>query len=278
LKSQPTEFCVETPATPSLRQQLAATVEAAKRLVRAHVGLAKTELGEIVDEVKRMVALGALALALVLMVGLLLTLGGILFLGEWIFGSIGWGVLLGTFLLLDLAVVAVLVALGVAGGRLGITFIVAAAIGVVVGLVLGLDLTHRGWSALGDSIAPTFDPASRARNIAVIALAGFGGLLGLIAGFRAGRGGGAIAGLVGGGILGALIGLLTSTEIPPTVGAAIGTWVTLIAWPVLAGRNVMRTGIDGEALRQRFVPDQTIELTKETIDWVRARTPLAPKS
>jgi len=62
------------------------------------------------------------------------------------------------------------------------------------------------------------------------------------------------------------------------VGAALGVWVALIVWPILAGREVLRTGIDGEALRQRFMPDQTIELTKETIEWVRARTPLAPKS
>jgi hypothetical protein len=40
----------------------------------------------------------------------------------------------------------------------------------------------------------------------------------------------------------------------------------------------MRTGVDGEALMKRFTPTETIELTKETIEWVRARTPLAPKS
>ena len=66
--------------------------------------------------------------------------------------------------------------------------------------------------------------------------------------------------------------------IPGTVGAALGVWVALIAWPVFAGRDVLRTGIDGEAIKQRFMPDQTIELTKETIEWARARTPLAPKS
>jgi len=63
-----------------------------------------------------------------------------------------------------------------------------------------------------------------------------------------------------------------------TVGAALGVWVALIAWPVFAGRDLLRTGIDGEAIKQRFMPDQTIELTKETIEWARSRTPLAPKS
>ena len=60
--------------------------------------------------------------------------------------------------------------------------------------------------------------------------------------------------------------------------AALGVLVALLAWPVLAGRGVIDGGIDGEAIKQRFMPDQTIEMTKETIEWVRTRTPLVPKS
>ena len=104
---------------PGVRAQIGATIEAGRRLFRAHVDLAKTELGEIVGEVKRMVALGALALGALLMVALLLAIGGMLFLGEWLFGSIGWGVLLGTLLLIDVAAVALLFALDVNGRRLG---------------------------------------------------------------------------------------------------------------------------------------------------------------
>jgi hypothetical protein len=143
------------------------------------------------------------------MVALMLTLGLLLFLGEWLFGSLGWGVLLGTLLLLDLALVTLLGALGVGRGRLAVGFLIAVAIGVGVGVALGIGAT--AW-------------------------------------------------------------------IPVRVGAALGTLVGLVAWPILAGVGVMRSGIDGEALKQRFVPDQTIELTKETIEWVRARTPLVPKS
>ena len=262
---------------PGIREQLGATFEAGKRLVRAHVDLARAEAGEILDEVKRMVALAAVALGLLFLTGLLLTIGLVLFLGEWLFGSIGWGVLLGTFLFLDLAIVALLLALAVRGARLGSSLGLAAVIGVVVGVVLGFDLAHRGWTSLGDSIAPTLDPSNRPLIVAVVALAIIGGILGLVGGLR--RGGGAsIGGLIGGAILGALIGLVSSVAIPGTVGAALGVWVALIAWPVLAGRDVLRTGIDGEAIKQRFMPDQTIELTKETIEWARARTPLAPKS
>jgi hypothetical protein len=41
---------------------------------------------------------------------------------------------------------------------------------------------------------------------------------------------------------------------------------------------VAREGIDGDALKARFWPDETITTTKETIEWVRERTPLGPRS
>jgi hypothetical protein len=272
----------ETPAAvpeepPSLRRQIGATITAIKRLVRSHVDLAKAEVGEIVDEVKRMVALGAAALAALLLVGLLFTLGGLLFLGEWLFGSIGWGVLLGTFLLLDLAVVALLLALDVSGSRIGNAFVIGAIIGLIVGVPLALDLGHRAWVAAGDAVVPGYDPSTRTVLLAVGIVAAIGAVLGFLAGLRGGFGR-AIGGLIGGGILGAGLGLLTSVSIPGTVGAAIGVLVWLLAWPALAGRDVMRTGVDGEALMRKFTPKETIELTKETIEWVRARTPLVPKS
>ena len=262
-------------AAPGIREQIGATIAAGKRLLRAHVALTKAELSEIVGEVRRMVALAGVALGLLFMVALMLTLGLLLFLGDWLFGSIGWGVLLGTVLLLDLALVALLVALGVAGGRIATAFIIAAVLGIAVGLVLGFDLTHRGWTAVADQVAPTVDPQWRAIITAIVGMAIVGGVLGLIGGLRGGSAGG---GFVLGAVLGAVVGWITSIEIAGTIGAALGVLVALIAWPTIAGLGVMRTGIDGEALRQRFVPDQTIELTKETIEWVRARTPLAPKS
>jgi hypothetical protein len=194
-------------APPGLKDQLGSTFGAAKRLGRAHVDLAKAEAGEIAGEVGRMVALIGVALGLLLAVGILLAVGLPLFLAEWLLGSMGWGVLLGSFLLIDLALVVVLVALGVGRGRLTFAFLVAVAIGVALGAVL--------W---------------------------------------------------------------TWTSVPTTIDAALGIWVALIAWPVLTGISAARGGIDGEAIKQRFIPDQTIELTKETIEWVRARTPLVPKS
>lgn len=264
---------------PGLRTQIGATFDAGKRLLRAHVDLAKTELGEIVDEVKRMVALGGAAIGLLLLAAVLLFIGGILFLGEWLFGSIGWGVLLGTLLLVDVALVLFLAALDVSGRRIGTAFAIAAVIGIAVGVVLGLDVLHQGWQALGDSIASTViaDQATRTPVTAVVGLAIIAGILGFLGGIRSGFRA-ALGGLIAAAIIGAIIGWITATPVSAQVGAALGVLVALIAWPILAGLDVARAGIDGEALAKKFTPDETINLTKETIEWVRARTPLVPKS
>ena len=262
---------------PGLRAQFGATFAAGKRLLNAHVELAKAELADIVDEVKRMVALIGAAVGILVVAAMLLLIGGVLFLGEWLFGSIGWGVLLGFLLLADVALVMVLMALDVKAGRIGSAFIIAAVVGIVVGVVLGLNLTNRGWTALGDQVAAQYDPQTRTVILALGISAAVLGLLGFIARIRSGFGS-AIGGLIVGAVAGLLLGGLTVISIPAQVGAAIGVLVTLIAWPVIAGRDVMRTGVDGEALKKKFTPDETIGLTKETIEWVRARMPLVPKS
>lgn len=262
---------------PGLRAQVGATFAAGKRLFQAHVDLAKSELSEIVDEVKRMVALIGAAIGVLVLAGLLFGIGLFLFLGEWLFGSLGWGVLLGTLLLVDIAVVAFLLALDVKGARLGSSLILATVVGVVAGAMLALDLTHRGWTALGDAAASNYDASTRTVLLALGVSAAVVAVLGFVATIRNGFGA-AIGGLLAGGIVGALLGGLTVISLPATVGAAIGVLVTLVLWPVLAGRDLMQTGVDGEAIMKRFTPDETIGLTKETIEWVRARMPLVPKS
>lgn len=189
-----------------LRAQIGAVRSALHRLLGAHVELAKAEAGEIGSEIGRVALLGGVALGALLLVVILLTLGGLLFLAEWLLGSIGWGVLLGTLALLDLAIVSVVLALGVPGSRIARDLLVAllAALGVAILLLL----------------------------------------------FIAG----------------------------PRVGVGLGLFVLLVAWPILIGLGIGRTGIDTAALKQRFYPVQTIETTKETIEWVRERTPLGRKS
>ena len=40
----------------------------------------------------------------------------------------------------------------------------------------------------------------------------------------------------------------------------------------------MQHGVDGEELMKRFVPQKTIDITKETIEWARERMPLMRRS
>ncbi|HEY2916957.1 MAG TPA: hypothetical protein VGI98_07060 [Candidatus Limnocylindrales bacterium] len=74
------------------------------------------------------------------------------------------------------------------------------------------------------------------------------------------------------------LGLAVGLGWESRLAAALGTLLALIVWPILAGVGVARRGIDGDALKAKFTPDATIDETKETIEWVRARLPLAPKS
>lgn len=248
------------------------------RLVAAHVELAKAEFGDILDEIKGVVVLSGVAIGALILAGLILGVGIFLFLGEWLFGSLGWGVLHGPLLLIGVAIAAVLAALGYGGGRIGLNLGIAVLIGVVVGAVLGLDLTNRGWSSLGNAIATNVSADIRPLVVAVATLALLGGLIGLLIGARGGGLLGGIVGLLVGAIVGALLGALTALALGPRVGAAIGVTVALIAWPVLMGIGVARKGIDTEALKKRFYPQATIDTTKETIEWVRKRTPLGPAS
>ena len=107
---------------PVCTDQLKATRDAAMALVMAHVELAKAEAGQIAGEVGRVAALGALAIALVIFAVFLVVIGTSLFLGEWLLGSMGWGVLHGFLLFVSVAMAAVLGALGIAPRRLGGAF------------------------------------------------------------------------------------------------------------------------------------------------------------
>jgi hypothetical protein len=264
---------------PGLRQQFGATKSAALGLVRAHVELARAEFAEIVDEIKRVAVLVGLAFVALLTVSVLLPIGISLFVGETLFGSMGWGVLHGTLLLLGLAMAAVLVALGVGGGRISIDFVIAALAGLAVALALGLNLTNRLWTTLGNSYATNIVPDFRPLIVGGVVLAVVLGLFGLIAGARGGGGFvGAFVGAVAGAIFGALVGMLSAVALGPRVGAAIGVTVALIIWPIAMSIGVARQGVDTAALKARFWPDETIETTKETVEWVRERTPLGRRS
>ena len=245
----------------------------------SHIELAKAEFADITDAIKRAAVLVGVAIGAAIFAGLLVAIGTPLFLGEWLFGSIGWGILLGLLLMLAVAVAAGVTALDAKKSwGIGPPFLAAALIGIIVGVVLGLDLTNRAWSMLGDATVPGLDPSSRPLIVAAGSLAVIGAVLGLIAGGLGGGIAAAIGGLVGGAIVGALLGALTAIATGPRVGAAIGVATGLILWIALMGLDIVRHGVDTEDLKHRFWPERTIEATKETIEWARERMPLLRRS
>ncbi|MFH0751768.1 MAG: hypothetical protein V2B17_08020, partial [Chloroflexota bacterium] len=256
---------------PGIREQAAHTMSAGRRLVAAHVDLAKAELAAIVEDAKQVAALVGAALALVLYVGLLVPVGIALFMGEWLFGSMGWGILHGMLFSVGTAVVLVLGALRVSPRYLAGALLVAVLVGIAVGIVLGLALPNAAFAAIGTTLVPGIDAGVRPLLVGIVLWALTLGLLGALAGARAGGSGGAVGGLVAGMLLGALAGAFTAISFSVQVGAALGVTAALIAWPILAALALR--GYDPGELKRRFVPQASIDAARETMDFVQERLP-----
>ena len=262
-------------AAPGLRQQVIRTRDALVSLARAHVDLAKAEAGEIGNEVKRAAALGGLAIACLFFLAFFLPVGLLLFIGEWLFGSIGWGLLHGTELLIAVAMLAGLLAVRAKG--LGRATALAALLGIVLAVLLGSGALHALWRSIGDTLA-VGDAAWRPLAVGMVVLGLVGAVTGGVLGERATGARGTIGGAVGGLLVGVLVGGFTAITFGWRVGAAVGVTVGLAAWPILMGLAVARQGIDAETLKTRFWPQATIDTAKETIEWAKSRTPLGPTS
>ncbi len=257
-----------------MRDQLKATRDAALALVLAHVELAKAEAGQIAGEVGRVAALGALAIVLVIFAVFLFVIGVSLGVGEWILGSMGWGVLHGVLLFLSVAMAAVLGGLGTSPRRIGGALLVSIVVAIVLGVVLGLNLLNHLYTAVGDRLGLAVDPGIRPLLVGMVLI----GFLGLLAGIAAAvmmdaSAGGRFVALAGMTVLSVVVGAFTAITFGPQIGAGIGIAVGYVTWIVLMGIDVMRTGIDLEALKNRFYPVQTIDTSKETLEWLQKRMP-----
>ena len=240
----------------------------------AHIDLAKAETSAIGTEIGRVAALGGLAFLLVVFAVFLLVIGISLGLGEWLLGSMGWGVIDGVLAFLAVAMAAVLFALGISGRRIGLAFLGGVLVGILIGVVLGLGFLNQLYAAIGDAVAIAVDPGIRPLVVGML----LGGFVGLIGGIVAAvsmsaSGGGRFAAFAGLTVLGVALGAFTAITFGPQVGAAIGITVGYIAWIAFMGIDVARTGIDQEALKTRFTPVQTIETSKETLEWLQKRMP-----
>lgn len=264
-----------------VRYEIGMARAALKRMIDAHVALAKAEIGLIAGKAKVTIALVAGALALVIFAALVATVGTPLFLGEWIFGSMGWGILHAVLFGLAVAVALVLRALDFSAARLGWTLVAAAFVGFLVGGIFFLNLPHAAWAWVGDQVdvqtTLEIDPAYRPLVVAAAIGALVGAVLGLVVGAWNGRSfSAAIGGLVAGALALGAFCAFTAITFSVECAAGIGVAVTLALWPVFAARPLMDGTYDFDAYAAQYWPGLTIEVFQATIEQVKLRLPDMP--
>lgn len=250
---------------PGLGAQFGRTRAAFIGLFQAHRDLLKAEFSEIASQLKLISAQAGCALALLLMTGTLLYVGGFLFLGEWLFGSIGWGLAHGVLFGVAMAVILGLAIIGATRrAALGSLFLAAlAAIGIA--LLCGSNLAYDAASDTATRLAFPFDSTV---SVALLAGALIGAILfALMLARLAGRGG-FIGGLFVGAVIGMVVGWLIGASPwtwPPAVGFAIT--LGLILWPILDAVLAL-PGLDPAERFAKLAPRQSIEAAKETRAWL----------
>ena len=91
--------CPAPTMRPGVAESIGRVQDGAQRLVTAHMALLKAELAVTGRDLGIIAGLVVALLALVVLALLLIAIGTFLFLGEWLFGSMAWGILHGTLFL-----------------------------------------------------------------------------------------------------------------------------------------------------------------------------------
>jgi hypothetical protein len=230
-------------------------------------------MGAIAGEIGRLAGLVAAAIAVLLLAGLLVIIGTPLFLGEWLLGSLGWGVLLGFLALAAIAVSSLLLAVGVEGGRLAGSLAGGLIVAVVVGVALGFEWPNQAYAAVGESARLNVADGERPLIVGLLLGALVGVLIGFAAAIRIGSAGGRVGAIIGLTILGALVGAFSAITFGPQVGAGVGITLGYLTWIALMGVDVASRGVDLDGMKDRFYPTQTIDTGKETLEWLQKRMP-----
>ena len=259
---------------PGLRAQIGSTRDAAQRLVISHIDLARAEAAVIGGEIAKAAGLIGAAIGLVLVAILLVIIGSALWLSDWLLGSMGWGVLHGLLLFVAIAITSVLVVLDVPSRKLGQALLLGGLTGVLVAFVASLSLFNLLYRYIGDVAGLAVDPATRPLVVGTLIWGAVGLLVGIGLAIRmSGGAGGRIGALLGLTLAGAAFGAFTSIRFGVQVGIALGFTVAYAAWIGVMLLHVSRTGIDTEAIKERFYPRMTIDTAKETLEWLQTRIP-----
>jgi hypothetical protein len=247
------------------------------RMLDAHMTLLRAELAITGRELGIIVGLAVGALVILLLVLGLLYIGSFLFFGEWLFGSMGWGIIHGT--LLGAAFIG-FVGINLAGGDVR-AYGAGAAIGAVVTVVLAAllisNVGNEGGEAVRDWLVREFQTDQLPFGdewlvllIGMIVLSIVGGVIALIASWRmqAGR---PFAMLMAGLAVGAFVGAIW---FPTRYQAADGVMglaimVGLITWIVAGVILAARRGFDPEARYADLIPRESIAAFEHTKDFMR---------
>ena len=234
------------------------------RLVTAHVELLKAELAVTGHDLAIILGMVVAALCFVVVALLLIAIGTCLFVGEWLFGSMAWGILHGT---LFLVLSCVPIGVNLAGGSASAT-VRGVATGIAVTLLLWIlfasnvlrDAAIRAGDSLESSIG--LEPALLPTLVGLVAGAVVVGLLLAIVGSRRAMGGRmGISGLVLGAIVGSLLGSVTfDTKGALAVSLTIGLLTSIVVILLVA----VRQGFDPERRYERLVPRESIAMAEES--------------
>ncbi|MEA2677955.1 MAG: hypothetical protein QOJ81_2096 [Chloroflexota bacterium] len=250
---------------PGLGAQFGRTRAAVVGLFQSHVDLLKAEISEIASQLKLIAAQAGCALVILLMTSTLLYVGGFLFMGEWLFGSIGWGLAHGVLFGFALAVILGLAIIGASRrAALGSLFL---AVLVTIGLA-ALCGSNVGYNAASNAAQQLAFPLNGTVAVALVAGAVVGAILfALMLARVAGR-----AGFVGGLFLGAIVGMPIGWLIaaapwtwPPAIGFAIT--LGLISWPIFDAVLAL-PGLDPAERFAKLYPRESLEAAKETRAWL----------
>ena len=232
--------------------------------MNAHLTLLKAELAVTGREIGLIIGLAVAALSLaLLMIGLIYT-GTWLFLGEWLFGSLGWGVLHGT-----LFTVAIIVPIGLdlGGGWMGAWgrgLLIGSGLTVVLSLLFGSNLLRNSAVAAGDQLAPSLalEPALLPTLVGLIAGLLIVGLALFILGLRVGD---AFRMLVLGAVVGAIVGAILGSVMFDWAGAiAVALTFGLVAWIGFTIYLAVKRGFDPGARYDPLVPRESIAAIEGT--------------
>ncbi len=270
----------EDAAQPGVGEAIGGARAAFMRLIEAHLALLRAELAITGREVGIILGLALGAFVVAVLVGILLYVGSFLFLGEWLFGSMGWGIIHGT--LLGGAFIG-FVAVNLAGGDMR-AYGAGALVGIVTVVVLSLLLLSNmgneagewGSRVLGDDLISESDlPFGDEWLTTLVGIAAGAAVLAVVAfigGWRAQQRGRALVGLVGAAaVVGGLVGgiyLSTRYDAPDGVlGLAI--MVGLITWIVAGLLLANRRGFDPEARYANLVPRESIAAFERSREFLK---------